>query len=69
MATNMVTIQHIWPDGQTLNIQVNARNSYHDALDQAKGTALDAFARGLGVVEATCRIPDDIELDLEPEGD
>lgn len=53
---NMVTVQHIWPDGEVFNVQIVARNAYPDALDQAKRVALDAFNEGIATVETTCRL-------------
>ncbi len=50
MSKAKVVIQRVWPDGDCLLVIVRAETSYPDALDQAKRTALDAFAEGCGVV-------------------
>lgn len=47
---NFVLVQRIWPDGETLNFQVQADSAYPDALDQAKHVAVEGFAEALGVV-------------------
>ncbi|MBA3781196.1 MAG: hypothetical protein H0X12_04990 [Nocardioides sp.] len=41
-----------WPDGDVLSVTIKVDESYPDALDQAKRTALDAYAEALGVTLA-----------------
>ena len=44
-----VVIARQWGDDDALQVSIDVKSSYPDALAEAKRTALDAFAEALGV--------------------
>jgi hypothetical protein len=55
-----VVIRRTWPDGDRVTVEVEADDSYPDALDQARAVARRGFADVCGVVA---------ELEAEAEGE
>lgn len=47
-----VLIQRVFPDGDSLTVQINAETSYPDALAEAKATAIAAFTEATGIILA-----------------
>ena len=47
-----VVIRRTWPDGDRISVEVEADDTYPDALDQARAVAKRGFAEACGVVEA-----------------
>lgn len=46
----VVTVMHLWANGEQTHVRVRVDNSYPDALDQAKATAVR------GLIEAVQQI-------------
>lgn len=56
-----VKIEHTWPDGDSLSVEVSVSESYPDVLDQARMTAHRLWAESLGSTIAALMSDEDDE--------
>lgn len=48
----VVTVQRVWPDGESLVIRIQVEASYPDSIAEAKQQALNAYAGALEITTA-----------------